>query len=114
MAKTLGIEMLDPTVGKPIHDAAIDAHRSGRMFFTCVLVEAQYDAAQLKVSQRATDTRRFAPDELLGAIESTGWRLEHSAHVFVETAVTHQPGFAGLSTGGVAGHVEAHYLFRRV
>lgn len=117
MAKGSGftaIAPLDPSVGKPLWEAARDAHGRGATLWTCIVVVATYVGAAIKVTHGATSTTRVSPDELLIAIEQLGWRLEHVSHAYVQTTTSTNAGFAGMATAGVSGQLEAHYTFRRV
>jgi hypothetical protein len=104
---------LPPEVGKPLYDAAARAHAERRPVWSCVVTVADFVGAPIKATHRPTSTDRVSTDELLAAVESLGWRLEHVNHVYVQTTTSTNAGFAGVSVAGVSGHIEAHYLFRR-
>lgn len=64
-------------------------------------------------SRRGSEIRRSEPPaDLLGQIESIGWKLEHAGFVFVETGSAINP-FGSINNVITKGEVTGIYLFRR-
>jgi hypothetical protein len=97
-------------------DVARTAHARGDG-----LLQLQFEVSQLtgEASAWGSSENAMSPDEtvgwILGEVEKTGWMLEHTGFVFVETGSSTSNRVLSTGQGTVTrGGVHGHYVFRRV
>jgi hypothetical protein len=71
--------------GRPLWQAALAAHQASMPLFTCSVIVATTTGGALGFGgKKTTRIERFSPDKLLVAIESIGWRLEQTDHIWIQ------------------------------
>lgn len=110
-------EQKQPSDGTPaLHpvDRARTAYDNGDRFFQTQLVVNEVTAifpSLTRTDNRMNETEGVA--DLLGAIESIGWRLEHVGYTFMEKASIKGAVHGGREATWAAGQTIGIYLFRR-